>query len=82
MAYRNEMDMLNDFLEDRCVTDNLKETKVKDLYEGYEKWCEENGEKAMSKRMFGVKLDEKGFDMYRGSGGVRMRIGIGIKGDE
>jgi putative DNA primase/helicase len=82
IAYRNEMDMLNDFLEDRCVTDNLKETKVKDLYEGYEKWCEENGEKAMSKRMFGVKLDEKGFDMYRGSGGVRMRIGIGIKGDE
>lgn len=77
-AYRNEMDALSGFIDDRCVTGEFVESKVKDLYNEYENWCEENGEKAMSKKLFGFKLDEKGFDSYKGTGGVRKRVGIGL----
>lgn len=76
--YRNEMDVLGDFIEDRCVTGELLQIKTKDLYDSYEKWANKNGEKPLSKKMFGIKLDEKGFDTYRANRGVRMRLGIEI----
>jgi P4 family phage/plasmid primase-like protien len=81
-SYRNEMDALGDFINDVCVTGEMVEVKIKDLYEAYEKWADESGEKVISKKLFGAKLDEKGFDSYKGSRGVRMRIGIGIKREE
>ncbi len=77
--YRNEMDVLGDFVEDRCITGESIQVKVKDIYNEYEGWAEANGEKPLSKKIFGIKLDEKGFDVYRGSRGVRFRVGIGIK---
>ena len=38
---------------------------VKDLYAAYEIWCEENDEEALSKRAFGINLDERGFPSAR-----------------
>lgn len=81
--YRNEMDMISEFIDDCCVTGENLQTPFKELFAEYEQWASESGEKPVSKKMFGVRLDEKNFDSYRASKGIRVRIGIGItpKGD-
>lgn len=77
--YRNEMDLIQGFINDECVIGDSLQSRVKDLYVTYERWSNESGEKPVSKKMFGVRLDEKGFDSYRATGGIRLRLGIGIK---
>jgi phage/plasmid-associated DNA primase len=51
---------------------------TKALYEAYEGWARDNGDKPISKKMFGLKLNEHGFDSYRATGGVRtyMRLSL------
>jgi putative DNA primase/helicase len=78
-SYRNEMDMIQEFINDECIIGDALQAPVKHLFAAYERWADGNGEKSISKKMFGARLDEKGFDSYRGRQGVRHRIGIGIK---
>jgi len=59
--YRDEMDVLNDFINDCCILHENAKVKSKDLYDEYIEWCERNGEKALSKRGFALKLKEKNF---------------------
>lgn len=77
--YRSEMDILGVFLEDCCVIGPTVSVTVKLIYAEYEKWAEESGERKISKKMFGNRLREKGFDRYAGTGNVQNWIGIGIK---
>jgi len=77
-SYRNEMDLIQEFINDECIIGDTFQTPVKHLYAAYERWVNENGEKPISKKMFGVRLDEKGFDSYKAAKGIRVRIGIGI----
>lgn len=77
--YRNEMDLIQEFINDECVIGDTFQTPVRHLFAAFEQWADGNGEKTISKKMFGARLDEKGFDSYRGRQGVRHRIGIGIK---
>jgi putative DNA primase/helicase len=77
--YRSEMDILAVFLEDCCVIGPTNQVIKKNLYDEYEKWTEDNGERKISKKMFGIRLKEKGFDSYSGTGNVQNWIGIGIK---
>jgi putative DNA primase/helicase len=79
--YRAEMDILNDFISDRCITGPGVTATAKVLYEEYEGWAEDNGEKAISKKLFGIKLGERGFESYRATGGVRTWRGIGVTRD-
>lgn len=76
--YRSEMDILAVFLDDCCVIGPTNEVIKKNIYAEYEKWTEANGERKISKKMFGKRLTEKGFDSYRGTGGVWKWIGIGL----
>ena len=76
--YRDEMDIIGDFIDDMCVLNETATGTAKELYESYEKWCDAEGEKTISKKLFGMKLSERGFDNYRASRGVRTWIGIGI----
>ncbi|MBW2130143.1 MAG: DNA primase, partial [Deltaproteobacteria bacterium] len=59
--YRDEMDVLNDFINDCCILHETAKVKSKDLYDEYFEWCERNGEKPLSKRGFALKLKEKNF---------------------
>jgi putative DNA primase/helicase len=77
--YRNDMDVLGDFIADVCEVGDNFEAKIKDLYDAYTQWADSVGEKIISKKLFGIKLDEKGFDSYKASYGIRMRIGLRIK---
>jgi putative DNA primase/helicase len=77
-AYRRDMDLLADFLGDRCVVDPMASVAAADLYPAYVDWAEEVGEKAMSQKALGGYLRERGFEPVRtetarGWVGVRLR---------
>lgn len=78
--YRNEMDVLSEFLADCCVEGPLHEVRTKDLYPAYCNWCESNGDRPLAKRILGLKLKERGFlpvkvspDRSRGWTGIGLR---------
>jgi len=76
--YRNEMDVLSQFISDCCEEDASSKELAKDLYESYYQWCAENREENLSKRMFGSKLKEKGYANKR-VGQSRSRAWVGLR---
>lgn len=74
--YRSEMDIIGEFIADRCVTGSGMDATAKELYAAYEGWANDNGDKPISKRFFGIKLVERGFEAFRAAGGVRKWRGI------
>jgi putative DNA primase/helicase len=76
-AYREEMDPLAGFIEERCVTTDTARATAKDLYAAYITWASNEGEHAMSQRTFGMRLGERGFDSAR-TGQTRWWLGIGV----
>jgi len=77
--YREEQDVLAAFLSECCILHPRAEVPARDLYEAYVKWCVENGERVESQRQFGMRLTERGFERYRGTGGTYRWRGIGLK---
>ncbi len=76
-SYREEMDVLAPFLNDRCQDVPTAEVSTKELYDAYITWCEENGERPMAKRTLGAKLSEKGYRSVKiGQHRVRGRAGL------
>jgi len=77
-AYRQEMDLLGDFLADRCVLEPDAAVAASDLYASYADWTPKTGEKPMSQKALGAHLTERGFDKTRSRPerqwrGVRLR---------
>jgi putative DNA primase/helicase len=60
--YRNEMDLLNNFISEYCIEGKDFKVPSKNLYLAYSKWCEDNGEYQLKQASFGRKLKEKGFE--------------------
>jgi putative DNA primase/helicase len=77
-AYRDEMDILGDFISQCCIVNPSVKAFGKDIYARYEEFCAENGEEQISKTLFGKKMKERGFMPDRTA---RKRIwrGIGLK---
>ena len=75
--YRNEMDLLNDFLTECCTESTDEKVPSKDLYKAYSIWCEQNGEFQLKQNWFGRKLKEKGFASKQ-LGPKRVRYWIGL----
>jgi P4 family phage/plasmid primase-like protien len=80
-GYRDEQDVLADFLDERCVVGAGIQALVADLYNSYKDWCERSGEKAETKNRLGRRLSERGFEGARSSKGAHVRLGIGLRGD-
>lgn len=84
-SYQAEMDVLGLFLEERCVDDADSRTGwvgAGSLYDAYEKWCEECGEKPLPKRSLGLRLAERGYRPGRvGATQIRSWIGLRIRGE-
>lgn len=59
--YKNEMDIINDFITERCVIGSDLKVATKDLYEAFKEWCERNGDRAIAKRTLATRLREKGY---------------------
>ena len=58
-AYRNEMDVIEQFIEDECKRVDDGKVKAHELYELYKKWADDNGNYKMSNKDFGKKMKEK-----------------------
>lgn len=79
--YRQAEDVLAPFVEECFVVDRAARATKKNTYAAYRDWCDKNGERAMSQKRFGTRLENRGFDSYRGTGGVRYWLGIGLRSD-
>ena len=74
--YRSRMDVLGDFLEERCNRDPQARVEVGALYDAYQGWAKDCGERPLRKRDFGARLSERGVTRGKGTKGVRIWQGI------
>ncbi len=66
-TYRTDSDKIGNFING-CLTKTDKNSKAKDIYEVYSKWCEENGFGVENKSNFFAELKTKG--LFANSGTV------------
>jgi putative DNA primase/helicase len=67
--YRGEMDVIGNFIKERCVQGPGLSIRARELFRVYQEWCEENNEHATSERMFGLRLKELCIEQKRFSDG-------------
>ena len=58
-AYRTEMDVVEQFIEDECIKEDGARVKASMLYSAYKDWANENGVYKMDNNKFGKKMMEK-----------------------
>ena len=76
--YKADMDIIGDFLKDSCTISDESRVAKGELYKKYAKWCEETGEKKLSKKKFGICIADRGFDDYS-DGSVKYWLEIKTK---
>lgn len=76
--YREDMDILADFLTDRCYDQAGIVTTVSEVFKAYSSWADESKERPLTKKAFGLRLRERGFLVERGTGGTRLWKNIGL----
>jgi P4 family phage/plasmid primase-like protien len=59
-AYRRAMDIVGRFIEERCILAPYAKVESTTLYQAYVKWCDDNGETALSQRKLAGQLHERG----------------------
>jgi putative DNA primase/helicase len=64
-TYRSDMDILGAFLSERCEVSKTAVVSAKALYAAYVFWCASSGERPVSKRAFGLAMEERGFESRR-----------------
>ena len=73
--YREEMDLVAEFIADCCEQSEDAQDNSGRLYAAFRTWCEEQRETPMSNTAFGKRLGEKGFAKCR-TAGARLRKGL------
>jgi putative DNA primase/helicase len=71
------MDVIGNFIKEKCVQKKEMTTAIKKLYKAYSDWCEENNEHPVSERFFTLRLKEMGFEQDRTST-ERFWVGVGL----
>tara|TARA_R100000655_G_scaffold107395_1_gene157797 strand:- start:131 stop:766 length:636 start_codon:yes stop_codon:yes gene_type:complete len=59
--YREEMDVLAEYMEDRCVIGEGKSVPKKQIYLDYVEWCEDMKQRPQSYSLFSRQLSERDF---------------------
>jgi putative DNA primase/helicase len=67
--YRAEMDVIGNFLKERCVRKPEVSIKARELFKCYQEWCDDHNEHAVSERFLGLRLKEMGFEQKRSNDG-------------
>jgi putative DNA primase/helicase len=75
--YRNEMDVLGNFIKECCVQGPGVSVRARELFRAYQEWCGENNEHACSERFLSLRLKELGLERSRTSE-ARYWRGIGL----
>ena len=76
--YRDEMDLIGEYIQARCVANPLAAATVADSYRDYEAWSAQNADKPVAKRTFTALMREHGLQTRRGSHNVLCWDGIGL----
>ncbi|MFC4323674.1 phage/plasmid primase, P4 family [Litchfieldia salsa] len=79
--YKEEMDLLSNFVEDCCVVMPAAKVPVNVIHKEYLKWADENGDYPMKQRAFSNRLQMKGFNKKKSTGNKTYFFGIGLAGD-
>jgi len=78
--YRQEQDVLADFLDEHCVIDPQAYAVAGPLHKLYTTWCENGVAKALNQQAFGRRLTERGFKADKPRiGGKQTRIWRGLR---
>ena len=77
LTYRDEEDILAEFIQDRCVLKATATVSKADLYENYKQWCENTGCQPVSQKTLRTRLMERGISEGK-SMSVRYWRGIGL----
>jgi len=75
-AYRADMDLLKEFLDDTCVLEVGAQLASGKLYESYDAWAHRSNEKPVSQKKFGERLAERGLEKKRVGQGM---VWLGIR---
>ena len=63
--YRSEMDVIGNFLKERCEQKPGVSIRARELFKCYEEWCDDHNEPAVSERFLGLRLKEMGVEQKR-----------------
>ncbi|GHU62743.1 hypothetical protein FACS189445_5870 [Spirochaetia bacterium] len=63
--YRSEMDVLGEFIKERCILSPGISVRARELFRSYQDWCEDNNERASSERFLAMRLKELGLEKGR-----------------
>jgi putative DNA primase/helicase len=74
-AYQAEQDQVQAFLDECCFVHSTAKAAAGALYDAYVAW---SGDRHMTPKAFGQRLQEKGFEPTRLHGGARAYAGIGL----
>ncbi len=67
--YRQEEDVLGDFLKQKTATDVSGRTQSKTLYDAYVGYCQANGLHELSQKAFSMTLEERGMKKIKAKNG-------------
>ena len=76
--YRGEMDVIGNFFTERCNVKKGLAIRIRELYQAYADWCDENNEHTVSERFFSLRLKEMGFEQSR-TAEARFWSGVGLR---
>jgi putative DNA primase/helicase len=77
--YRTESDVIGAFLDECCEVGSTYQVTASELYGGFKRWADENGEYVLSQSAFGRRLEERGFGVRKS--GVKYRMGLRLTED-
>ena len=77
--YREDMDIIGDWIDEKCVREPAAVTATATLHTDYSFFVQREMGKALSGRRFGRELAERGFRKEKGTGGERMTRGLRLK---
>ncbi len=78
--YRNEMDTVNVFLDEKCTLLPMLKVNPTTLYSVYKTYSDLNGESFLTMKEFGKSLNDKGYEIKK-SNGKNWRHGIGLSNE-
>lgn len=75
--YRSEMDVLEDFIDSRCLIEDGMKIRHGELYGAYQQWCQDEKETPFKTRTFAKMLESRGF-AYTKAKNIKTWQGIGL----
>ncbi|PGV93649.1 DNA primase, partial [Bacillus cereus] len=77
--YKEEMDILEPFLIDKCFLHPQARIEAKELYNEYSRWCNDEGEISLKNRTFYRLLENKNIYKKRGTKNKLFLYGVGLQ---